>query len=304
MTEKEISLKNLLDRMFEGVYFVDADRVITFWSQGAEELTGFVASEVTGRTCCDNFIMHVDRWGHNLCEKGDCPAQKTMRDGRYREIPVSYHHKDGHLVPAVARFIPDRDDQGRIVGAIEVFMDTSAVMEERKKTHELKKLALVDTLTEVANRRCAEIRIGAKLNEWKRYGWSFAVLFCDVDDFKAVNDNYGHEAGDQVLRAVARTLSGNLRSSDFVSRWGGDEFLVLLSNVDMTSLARVAEKVRRLVEHTRVSVSGRDGNRVAGVTASLGGVLARDDDTVESLLKRADQLMFASKKAGRNRVSL
>lgn len=302
LTETMEFYKCLLDKMLEGVYFVTPDRVITYWNSGAENLTGYTAAEVVGKTCGDNIIMHVDKWGHNLCDTGSCPAQKTMTDGKAREVAVSYHHKDGHLVPAVARFIPFRDQSGAIVGAAEIFHDTTPVMCEREKVENLRRLSLMDPLTKIANRRYAEIRLTAKLNEFSRYGWPFGVLFCDVDSFKSINDKYGHEAGDKVLKAVAKTIEGNLRTSDFVSRWGGDEFLIILANVNKKTLARVAEKVNRMVKNTRVPIDHGAGKSIT-VTNSIGGTLISSKDTVESILRRADELMYKSKHAGRGRSS-
>ncbi|MBI9076568.1 MAG: sensor domain-containing diguanylate cyclase [Desulfatibacillum sp.] len=295
--------KSLLDKMLEGVYFVTPDRVITYWNSGAEKLTGYKASEVIGKTCSHNIIMHVDRWGHNLCGTGSCPAQKTMQDGKAREVAVSYHHKDGHLVPAVARFIPFRDANGAIVGAVEVFHDTTPLMCERDKADHLRRLSLVDPLTNLANRRFAEIRMAAKLNEFSRYGWPFGILFCDVDDLKQVNTLYGRAVGDNVLKAIGKTLEGNLRTSDFISRWGDDEFLIILANVDKQTLGRVAQKVERLVANTKVHLDPVDRGKVVNVTNSIGGVIAQSDDTVERLLQRADELMYRSRHAGVNQVS-
>ncbi|MBI9075798.1 MAG: sensor domain-containing diguanylate cyclase [Desulfatibacillum sp.] len=294
--------KDILDNLFDGVYCVNLDRIITYWSANTEQLTGFPAREVVGRSCQDNRVMYVDNWGHNLCEPGVCPAVLTMQDGIIREINVSYHHKDGHLVPAVARILPIRDEQGQITGAVEVFQDTTPVVKEREKAKELEDLALNDPLTHVSNRTCGQARLEAKLNELRRYGWPFGVLFCDVDKFKHVNDTYGHHVGDAVLKAVAKTLSGNLRASDIVCRWGGDEFLIILPSIDLETLGQIANKVLRIVEKSRVPVGVGTEKHTITVTSSIGGTVARQDDTPESLLKRADELMYKGKKAGANRA--
>lgn len=296
--------KDILDNLFDGVYCVNRDRIITYWSESTAQLTGFSAQEVVGRSCHENRVMYVDNWGHNLCEAGMCPAMKTMHDGILREITVSYHHKDGHLVPAQARILPLHDKKGRITGVVEIFQDATPVLREREKAKELEDLALNDPLTRVANRNCGEARLEAKLNEFRRYGWPFGILFCDVDKFKQVNDTYGHDVGDLVLKAVAKTLSGNLRASDIVCRWGGDEFLVILPNIDLQTLSQIAEKVLRIIEKTRVTIGSGDNQRIVKVTSSIGGTVARLDDTVESLLKRADELMYRSKRAGANQAAV
>lgn len=296
--------REILDNLFEGVYFVDRQRVITYWSEATALLTGYSPEDVVGRTCCENIINYVDKWGHSLCDTGGCPAQLSMEDGEIRQMPVSYRHKEGHMAPAWAKFIPVRGRDGKITGVVEAFQDISPIEREREKTRLLEKMALMDPVTRIANRLGATARLEARLNELKRYGWPFGILFCDVDRFKEVNDTYGHETGDLVLRAVAKTISANVRSSDFVSRWGGDEFLVVLQNTNGNNLLRIADKIRRLMEQCRVSAEGDGGRATVGVTASVGATLAHAEDSVDSLLRRADSLMYQSKREGANRVSV
>ncbi len=290
--------KDLLDNLFDGVYFVNYDRIITYWSASTAQLTGFTADEVVGRSCHDNIVNYVDKWGHNLCNPGMCPAKMTMRDGATREISVSYHHKDGHLVPAVARILPIRDDSGAIIGAVELFQDVTPVMREREKSKELEDLAMNDSLTRIANRTCAEARLDAKFNELRRYGWPFGVLFCDINKFKDINDNYGHDVGDAALRTVAKTLSGSVRTSDIVSRWGGDEFLIIIQNVNEQTLGATGDKIWRMVQQCRVPLGSAASGEVLSLTCSIGGAIAKSEDTAESLLKRADDLMYKGKKSG------
>ena len=304
MFQEEQFRKDILDNLFDGVYCVNRDRIITYWSASTAQLTGFSAEEVVGRSCHENRVMYLDNWGHSLCEAGMCPAMKTMRDGILRELAVSYHHKDGYLAPALARILPLHDKKGRVTGAVEIFQDVTPVVREKEKAKELEDLALNDPLTRVANRNCGQARLEAKLNEFKRYGWPFGILFCDVDKFKRVNDEYGHHVGDMVLKAVAKTLSGNLRASDIVCRWGGDEFLVILPSIDLQSLSQIAEKVLRIIEKSRVTIGSGEDQQIVRVTSSIGGTVARPDDSVESLLKRADSLMYASKRSGANRAAL
>ena len=120
------------------------------------------------------------------------------------------------------------------------------------------------------------------------------------DFFKHFNDTYGHDVGDEVLKMVARTLSNAMRSFDLAGRWGGEEFVLIVVNMDPTALANTAERIRRLVEHS--SLTTDDGS--LSVTVSIGAVLSQADDTMDSLLKKADQLMYRSKMDGRNRISI
>jgi diguanylate cyclase (GGDEF)-like protein len=121
----------------------------------------------------------------------------------------------------------------------------------------------------------------------------------DIDSFKIVSDRYGHDVGDEALRMVGRTLLSSTRSSDFVGRWGGEEFIAILSNASAARLRKTAERYRMLVEQS--SLPKEDGH--IRLTISAGCTLAVPDDTPETLIKRADQLMYKSKARGRNVVT-
>ena len=119
-----------------------------------------------------------------------------------------------------------------------------------------------------------------------------------MDHFKKVNDTHGHEIGDEVLRMVARTLGGNLRSVDSFGRWGGEEFIAVITNTSREYLCMVAERSRRLVAESEL----RAGPHHVRVTVSIGATMAHAGDTIESLVDRADGLLYRAKASGRNRV--
>ncbi len=291
--------KSILDSLHDGVYFVDRDRRITYWNTGAERITGFKAAEVVGRFCHDNILNHVDDEGKQLCLEG-CPLSATMDDGEPRSQAVYLHHKNGHRVPVIVRTAVMRDAAGGITGAVETFSENTPTLAAVERIRELETVAFVDPLTEIPNRRFTEIKLQSRFDEMTRYGWPFGIMLIDIDRFKEVNDEYGHQTGDQVLRAVARTLVMNSRSFDVVGRWGGDEFIVIAVNTDRLQLGSVAERVRALIAQSRVS---DDGN-VIRFTVSIGAGVATPEDTPESLLRRVDGLLYHSKQCGRNRVSL
>jgi diguanylate cyclase (GGDEF)-like protein len=182
---------------------------------------------------------------------------------------------------------------------VETFSDISAKDILTQKLEELRKMALLDPLTGIGNRRFVETGLSSKFNELQRYGWKFGLLFIDIDHFKEVNDLYGHEAGDLVLKMVSGTLINNSRSSDFVGRWGGEEFAATIANVTGEELLCIAQKYRVLVGESSFP-AGKDK---INVTVSIGATLVRPDDSSETLLKRADKLMYRSKLSGRNCVT-
>jgi len=297
-TQNGLIQRDILDQMHDGVYLVDTDRAIRYWNRSAERISGYGADEVLGSRCSDGILMHVDRDGKNLCRSA-CPLAATMTDGNPREVEVYLHHKDGHRVPVHVRAAPLRDEDGRILGAIETFSDDSARSAMRAEIEELRALSLFDPLTEVGNRRYAEMALTARGDELSRYGWTYGVLLADIDHFKSFNDRFGHETGDRVLRMVAQTLASNVRSFDVVCRWGGEEFLAVIEKVTLAQLTDRAETLRRLVETSSLSA---DGHRLS-VTVSIGGAIAHPGEEPDETLRRADEVLYRSKREGRNRVT-
>jgi len=298
MKEIEGYYKELLDNLYDGVYCVDSGRRIIYWNKAAEQITGFQSSEVLGKHCHQNILRHVDEVGTELCE-GSCSLAKTIADGLLRDAEVYLHHRDGHRVPVSVRVTPIRDDRGRVIGAAELFSDNSSKAAMLARLNELEQLSLLDPLTKLGNRRFIEMNFRSRWDEMNRYGFSFGVIFLDIDHFKNINDRYGHDVGDNVLKMVAGTLASNSRPFDVFGRWGGEEFVGILRSPDIKGLCAIAERLRTLVR-TYFLMYAADRLRV---TVSLGATMARKGDTLEELLRRADQLMFQSKSAGRDRVS-
>ncbi len=298
MAQDDSFYKTLLDNLHDGVYFVDRNRTITYWNKGAERITGYKATEVVGKSCSDNILVHVDKDGHSLCTT-ICPLKNVMNDGRERNEELFLHHKDGHRVPITIRVIPIYDDQGEMIGGVETFTDNTPAAVALERLAELERLAYVDAVTGLANRRYAEITLNARIEELQRYGWHFGVLFIDIDRFKDINDKYGHDLGDEVLKIVARTLQNSVRSFDVVCRWGGEEYVVVIANVEGDELIATANRCRLLVEQS--DIPAIQGLRV---TISIGAAVASSEDTVDSIIRRSDMLMYRSKEAGRNRVTV
>ncbi len=163
---------------------------------------------------------------------------------------------------------------------------------------QLETAASTDYLTGLPNRR-ALAQYGAKrFREAARSGTALAVAILDIDHFKAFNDTYGHGLGDDILRVVARTLQGNVRSSDLAGRWGGEEFLVLLPETQLDGALAVANKIRESVAMTEFKVN-RPGIQL---TISLGVCEYKPDQNIFEAISRADQALFQAKLGGRNRA--
>jgi diguanylate cyclase (GGDEF)-like protein/PAS domain S-box-containing protein len=295
----DVSYETLLESLFDGVYFVDLDRRIAIWNKSAERITGYTKEEVVGDFCHANILRHIDDKGRELCLNG-CPLSATMRDGKPREASVFLHHKLGHRVPVSVRTSPVREASGAIVGAIEIFTDNSKALEILKELEGLKQEAYLDKLTNVGNRRYGENTLGTCIFQWQSHGTSFGVIFLDIDYFKKLNDSAGHKAGDDMLVMVGQTILNTVRRFDIVSRWGGEEFVVILPSITAELLTVVAERIRVFIESSFIMAD----DRKLSITASLGATLVEPDDTPETIVHRADTLMYASKTAGRNRVTI
>jgi diguanylate cyclase (GGDEF)-like protein/PAS domain S-box-containing protein len=292
--------KELLDHMSDGVYFVDRDRRILYWNEQAFRLTGYKSEDVMGRRCQDEILCHVDGAGKRLGHDG-CPLTATIKDGAAREAQVFLRHKHGRRLPVLVRVQPIHGDDGSIVGAVEIFTDETARLAEERKTREMERLAFLDQLTQMPNRRYLEMSVKTALTEYQVHRDPFGVLVIDLDGFKAINDGFGHATGDQALQEATKTLTGALRTSDIVGRWGGDEFLAVVRHVDGDILKRLAERCCVLVAQTSLVSGG--GERVS-LSVSVGGAVTVPDDSADSLIKRADELMYRSKAAGRGRASV
>lgn len=298
MDADSLLLRQLLEEVNEGVYFTDRQRSITFWNKGAERISGYSKQEVLGKKCSANILIHIDQNGESLCT-GMCPLANTLSDRQIRQVDIFLHHKEGHRVPVRVRVFPILDENGQVAGAAELFVDGSDKLDLQFRIEELRKLAMIDSVTGIANRRVIENYLKSHLEELKRFTWPFGIIFFDIDDFKELNDRHSHDIGDRVLRMAAQTLQKNIRSIDMVGRWGGEEFIVILRNANLKILSEIAGKLRQLVEK---SVFWENEKPIL-ITISGGATLARKEDTVKSLVERADLLMYRSKKAGKNSVS-
>ena len=299
MSTEDGFFRGILDSLQDGVYFVDVNKRITYWNKGAERITGYRSSEAVGTSCSDKLLVHIDDNGVNLCKAG-CPLAQTLLDGRVRETEAYLQHKDGHRLPVFIRVSPLRDSSGQIVGAVETFSDNSSKAALLQRIDQLQKESLVDPLTGLANRRCIDMKLHSRIEEIQRYGWPCGLLFLDIDNFKIVNDTYGHNVGDRVLMMVARTLSSNLRSHDLLGRYGGEEFVAIITNVHTAELHSFANRLRLLVEKSSLDTE----YSTIRVTVSVGATVVRPEDTVETAITRADMFMYNSKVDGRNRVSI
>jgi len=299
MNLEKYTVERIMENLHDGLYLVDKDRVIIYWNKAAEKISGFTADEVVGKSCADNILTHVDSNGNNLCT-GNCPVAATITDGKSREAEVYMHHKNGHRIPISVRVSTLTDISGKIIGGIELFTDISNQAANELRVKELEKLALLDNLTQLANRNYIEKEIQNRFEEKKRFNMPFGILFIDIDHFKNFNDSYGHDVGDDVLKFVADTFVVNARPFDLYGRWGGEEFIGIIRNINGEDLEMLADRLRSLIENSYIIHE----NKKLFVTVSMGATLVNENDNIETLIKRADILLYKSKAGGRNCVTI
>ena len=176
----------------------------------------------------------------------------------------------------------------------------AAVALENARLHGIvERQALVDGLTGIANRRGCEDALAHEIARSRRLGVPFTLVVADLDDFKAINDRYGHDAGDDVLREFSSVLRRTLRESDLPGRWGGEEFVILLPGTDATGGARLAERIRAVLRE--ISFAGRNGG-VFTVTASFGVAELQSGEDERQLFSHADGALYEAKRLGKDRV--
>jgi len=288
-------LKTMFDHFHEAIYIVDVNREILYFNQMASEISGFSQEEMHGLFCYDNKLNHVDDFGNHLCFSG-CPLVESIEKDMVSDHFVYLHHKKGHRVRVHVRAIPYKEN-GIIVGAIEVFTDETQKNLMQQELEIQKNIALLDPLTGLFNRRFLSERFPSILDASENPGM-LGILMIDIDFFKRVNDKFGHVLGDEVLVTVSNTIKLNLRAHDYVVRVGGEEILVLLSNVDSESILSIAEKIRTLVEASEVK--HETGN--ISVTVTIGATLHQKNTLLMESVDRADEALYFGKSNGRNQV--
>ena len=263
------------------------DDVVEWVSPSLTDTLGWSPEDWVGRDL-HSFLHVEDLPGHADIHDQLEAGEKVTYRSRLRAADLSYHWADIAQGP----FINAHGDVDGLVMSfrlVDVEVATEAALDRR---------ARFDDLTGLANRAEVLARIGTIGEHQRRPGSQTAILFCDVDRFKAVNDTFGHAAGDAVLRELAERLSGAIRSGDIAARVGGDELLAVLEGVhDIDDALRVAEKIRAAACEP-ITVPGDQ------VTSSLsiGVTLARPGESTDALVERADEAMYRAKQGGRNRV--
>lgn len=272
----------------DGLIVMDKDGTVTYINPEAERILGWPSDELVATQ--GHQIFHVHEGDESSCSILNVMNTRQL----YRSKDEEFRRKDDSTLPVILNAAPLTSDTGD-EGVVISFQDFSETKRYQDKIHSL---AYQDTLTGLPNRRVLEDRLQQAIAFSGRHECHLGLMFLDLDHFKDVNDTYGHDAGDILLKEIAVRLKSCVRKTDTVIRMGGDEFIILLAEVSQPENASsVAEKIIQVVGQPVMLPEGE-----ARVGVSIGIVVATGDGvTGESLMQEADATMYEAKRAGKNR---
>lgn len=309
LRKSQTDFRMLTENAVDVVWRLDSEYHFTYISPADEKRRGYRADEVLGHHVFEMF----DEEGIESIKKAALQRHEAQQQGKQlADVTFEARHrcKNGRWIWGEIRYNPEFDFCGNVIG----FYGISREITERKQMQEhVCQLAFYDPLTALPNRHLFNERLSQAMAISKRKGSYGALMFLDLDNFKPINDTHGHTAGDLLLVEVAKRLKGCVRETDTIARFGGDEFIVVLSelNTDQAQSAKqaqaVAEKIRNsLAETYRLSINydGKVSTYIEhSCTVSIGIALFRGQEmSLDELLKRADSSMYKAKENGRNAI--
>ncbi len=282
----------LAQNAWDVVWTMGLDGSITYVSPAVQRVRGFTPEEAMAQQLDElhppESAAKVGKYFAELFAAIESGTGVEVYRGEHE-----YYRKDGSIMTGELQVIPHVDAQGKVIEILGVTRDIS---ERTMFEAELTRLAVTDPLTGLWNRRHTTQLLSADLAQAGRGGQSLSLLMVDVDHFKSINDTHGHQTGDRVLVEVANRLRDNVRSTDVVGRWGGEEFVILLRYCGLRDAVAAAEKLRRRI----AEVPFED---MFTVSVSIGAAELQDGDNLGSWLARADAALYSAKRSGRNAVA-
>lgn len=281
-----------LNAIGDAVLVVEPEGTVIYVNRVAETLSGWPSAEAIGRPVEEVFRIVDGR----TRERADSPSKQAISEGRIVELALGsvLLRKDGTDLAIEDSAAPIHNRQGRIVGGVIVFHDAR---QSRTMTEKMSYAAYHDAITSLPNRVLLMEHLTQAIAMARRHDKQLAVLFLDIDNFKQVNDSFGHACGDSVLRTVAMEIEACIRDTDTVCRFGGDEFVVLLSQIEaMEDAAQVATKLLSRFAVPRVINGGE-----LPLTLSIGiSTYPASGLDAAALIHNADLAMYSAKSGGRN----
>ncbi|WP_286239323.1 sensor domain-containing diguanylate cyclase [Neptuniibacter halophilus] len=305
-------LLQTFDRITLPTFVLDKEHKVIHWNCALEQLSGVNRSEVLGtrdhwrpfysspRPCLADLILDGGRWEdvqHYYADK--CVRSELIADAYEGEDFFPDCGDSGEWLHFTAATILDAE--GEIIGVIETLENISArkkaEFELREREQLYKHLSITDSLTNLHNSRHFYSQLEQMVETARRYHHGFALCFFDLDNFKQLNDNFGHLMGDKVLETFGVLIRSSLRAPDTGYRYGGEEFAILLPSTDLDGAHIVADRVRRSLQNYQFLLD--NGDRVQS-SVSIGITVYRAGDSPQSLMERADKALYQAKDAGKN----
>jgi len=284
--ERLKQLAQAMEQMDEMVRITDKEGYITYANEALTRHTGYKKSELIGNT---NILFRSGFHDEEFYKK----MYDAIENKESYQATFINAKKNGEIYYEDQIITPILNEESE---EIEYFVSTSKDVTEIVKMQEkMKALATTDALTGIKNRYSVNQEIENEMHRVKRYEGSFALMMFDIDFFKKVNDTYGHDVGDYVLKEFSAIVSSHIRDTDTFGRWGGEEFMLLAPNEEKDGAIKMAEKI---LKH----IADFDFKEVGQVTASIGVTTCNDSANKEKLLKKVDDALYEAKETGRNRV--
>jgi len=299
LTRSERFLSTIFDSIRDPFCIYDREFRIVRANEAYGELKGKAVDSLLEETC-----YRALKGRESVCE--DCVIQRTLQSGDRCAKEKSVTLKSGETGWLELYTYPIFDASGTVSYVIEYTRDVTdrkkADEDRRRLIEKLEYLSKIDGLTGLLNRRALTEQIEYEIDRARRYEAELAVILCDLDNLKEINDTHGHLIGDMALQLLAAALRSSLRNVDIAGRYGGDEFLVIVPQTLAAGAMSMAEKIRLAAERTEVRIEG--DMRVA-ISISIGvASLAAAPEGVDGLIRRVDAALYASKNTGRNKVTL
>ena len=288
--------RHMMDHVQDGVIFIDSEFRVLDWNATAERMTGNSAASVYQQTWNTAFASLCDTEGFPL-ETSQCPFTKLMQTGEKVSERLSIRRDGFPIIHIQLDVVPVFNDGGHLCGGALILEDISETAVLEQKIIHLRERACQDQLTKVPNRGELNRQLPDFVAYHQRTNRPGSVIMCDIDFFKRINDNFSHQVGDEALIVFAQILKDTCRETDFVARFGGEEFVLLCSECDFSEAKEWAESIRKRLQRTPIPAL-----RNACITASFGVSTVLPGDTGESVLERADQGLIIAKESGRDRV--
>ena len=291
LRESEAKFRTVVTGALDAIIMIDGHGNVTFWNKAAERIFQYSENEMMGKNPHDVIMPPVF---YNEHKKAYCHFQQTGKGGAIdKTVELTALKKDGEEFPIELSLSAVLIKEQWC--AIAVIRDIS---ERKQMEAELMRLATTDPLTGVDNRRSFMEKADHEIRRAQRYGVTFAMIIMDIDFFKKINDQYGHQAGDIVLQKMAQTVKSALRDSDIFGRIGGEEFAIILIETDQKTALRIAERILAFIETVRINTE----KEILQITVSMGLTFFKDGDDISTLSKRSDEALYAAKRNGRNQV--